>query len=424
MKLGKYVSNLEQFPDQTEEPSTDNAVEVEPNHEDVDVEQETTSEEQVAVAVDENQEAEEQVENVHQGTARLENAAKILDEIQVEANNMVVAEGTLSPAAASVITQTMESIYESLNMEKPVVPTTEAFKSTWSKRDASRVCLESLETGRKSIASRIIDGLKAALKFAANFLITVFKNRALLEKHIQKLISRTEKLSNDDATSSEKEVSGRFTHGLQFGSESNIETAKRILDTADASIGFFSECNQIIQDVRDMRPTANHTDAVSKFYGNIINTVVKLDGKDVDVSGAFPNAKSIYNSGIVGELSFMTNISEGQPIVNRMPVMSLTETETILKQALNVIKRLRVAESASNRITDAVKGIIRRIEQQYNALRGVMGSTSHASKANTYELSFKLQKFLTGLVSRIPSTVFNSVKYIGDYANACLNTYH
>lgn len=424
MKLGHYTSNLEQFPDQFEEPSSDTDVQLEHDQEITESDQDVSSDEQLASVQEENIEAEKEVEKSHQEVNRLESAAKMLDEIQTEANNMVIAEGTLTPAAASVITQTMESIYKSLNIEKPSVPTVEAFKSTWSKRDASRICLESLKSGSASVLSRIIEGFKNALKFITNFLITVFKNRAVLEKHIQKLITRTGKLLKEDVKTSEKEVSGRFAHGLQFGPDSDISTAYRILYTAEASVGFFSECNQIIQDVRDMRPTADQTDAISKFYSSIGITVVKLNDKTIEVAGAFPNAKSIYNSGKVDELAFMTNISEGHPIVNKMPVMSLVETETILKLALSVIKRLRTAESTSNRITDAVKGIIRRIEHQYNALRGAMGSETHASRANTYEHSFKIQKFLTGLVSRIPSTVFNSVKYIGDYATACLNTYH
>lgn len=381
------------------------------------------SEEEIEKADETSQAFDSELDQSNKVSDNLHDAAKTLDELQNSANNMVVAEEVITPAGQVAIEQTLESIYRKLDIQKPTLPSLEAYKGKWTKKDASRLTMEALNTAGTSVAGRIVSTIKALMGSVWNFLTGLFRNRKLMEVHISKLIQRAETLS-DSLTPKTATLKGRFVAALEFNGRTNYHSTNLILGTAISACEYYGNIYKAIQQLRDSRDPSKEIIQFESIIGNVVKQKIGTTEGSIEAYGAFVNGRSMFYE----ERSNYTTVrfignSMAKPGAEA-PALNKNEILQTLTSAKYAISELRRVESTSARLFDAIKGIMRSIENQYNSLRGAMGSQDHEAKSKAYKESMQTQSLLSDLVGRLPNMIFSAVNNASKYALASMNNLH
>lgn len=378
-------------------------------------------------------EADKKVVEVTQGEEQdYETPAKLLDEIQ-EAGNASAANqgGTLTRLEAQSVQLSVESIMGSLKMDVPAMPTLEAYASTWSGKEATRVTMESVMESAKNVGKKIVAGLKAMLEYCVNFLVGLTKNRALMEKNIERLITKAKEIQKSTWEYREDVVSGRFVHGLSTKGGHETDGIYAILEDSGNLIYGYEYAYMRLRDIRDGKKDGALADLMASIIASRFrdtgSTASPTTEDDVALKGYFVNGMSL---GLVtderGEktLRFISNAGKTARVKNStMEAVDPVEVINVLNNALELIRRLRSIEATTNRIADSVKGIIRQVEGEYYNLRGNLGSSDYARKAKANKDARDAQEIIRRLIVRFPSMVFSAVKNTSDWASAQINNY-
>lgn len=345
-------------------------------------------------------------------------AANQLDELQSAASEAVSDGQPLSRAAAVSIQTSMESLMKTLGLPAPVLVTTEAFSSKWAQQDATRITLEGIRSAVSSVATKILNALKAAASFVIGFLAKITANRALMKRHIQGL--RVKLDSQRDFVTDAATVKGRFAHGLQIGNRSTPMTASLILANGSSACFLFDDAVKLVRQIRDGRSPVNIIEdfiqAASSNLGRPIDSM-EIDGEQTDLFLALPNANSIAfpGEGDRKRMIYATN-QNGEPAEKEMPAMSAVQIAALLDRAEGTLDDLVTVEKHSNTLTDAIRGIIRMVEKQFSQLTN--GNDPDKRRAN--DIARDTQDVLNKMVARLPRSVFTGIQFSVEYAEACI----
>lgn len=433
MKLGKILATTESGPvlggsEQSvaeQEPNIPNA---EPNDQKVnelasntiETGEEGAAEDEVETQAENFDKA---LDNSTKASTDLDNAAQTLDELQDSANNIVVADGAISPVGSEIISQTLESIRKSLGLDKAAIPTIEAFKGKWSKKDASRVTMEKISGTKSDIVTRVISTMKSLFDTVVNFLMNLFKSKAVLEFKIKRQISRLAGLTKVTGFKSQ-ELRGPEVSAFQYKNAVDLYTINKILDTADICIDYYNDINKAINSIRDSRLPDEDIRKVETKLGRATQTTITFSGEPVELYGAFINGKSLAYDDIGDgrvKVKFFTNIPEGTARISSMNALASNEISQCLNKALAITKHFREVESKFNTIRDAIRGVIRKIEAEYGNLRAAMGNADYIHDSKIREKASNIQSYLTNLVGRIPNQIFSACSHTADLAKLAIN---
>lgn len=423
VKLNDEVQGTEKEPAALPAGVTEENVEADPN---------ATPAEQAAdvMEIADPEEAQKSIEIVQGADKDYATPANLLDEIQQAGNDAAANKGgVLSQLEAQSIQTSVESIMNTLGMSMPAMPVMEAYKGTWSGREATRITMESVLDSAKEIGKRLISTLKAILEYAINFLAGLIKNRALMEKNVERLIAKAKAI---DASKEKKKnvVSGRFVHALATNGKHTTAGIFGILDDSRDLITGYGFAYQQIRDLRDGKGKPANAQYIGRTIANslrVVGVAAPVDENDVELHGYFAGGLSM---GIVRDDSggetvrFISNA--GKVARTKDPEMEAVEPRDIiaaLEEALVTIRTLRKVEGTTNRISDAVKGIIRQVEGEYYNLRGNLGSEEYARKAAANKAAKEAQELLQRMIVRFPSLTFSAVKNTCDWASAQINNY-
>lgn len=375
-------------------------------------------------------EADKEVVAVTQGDSdNFDTPAEMLDEIQQVGNEAAANNGgVLTKFEANAIQTSVESIMSSIGMDVPSMPTMEAHTSTWSGKEAARLTMESVLTSAKAIGKKIIDGMKAMLEYTINFLVGLVKNRALMEKNIERLIAKA-KAIKPNWQHREDQVSGRFVHGLSSRDKSDVATLHSILGDSVDLITYYGFANEMLREIRDGSQPANLINKLASAVTDNAQQIGKASPtteNDVYLYGNYAGGMSI---GIVrddrGEdsIRFISNSTKAR---TKNPTMAAEDPSTVidaLESALILIRTIRKIEGTVNRVSDMVKALIRRVEGEYYNLRGNLGSNEYANKAKANKDARDAQEIMRRMIVRMPSMAFSAVKNTADWASAQINNY-
>lgn len=375
------------------------------------VEQAATDEEQSEMMDNQLSEGEATLDENAQEGIDLENAAETLDKLQEQAAQIVVENGAISPTAAKIIQSTTEALLKRVGVDPTPLPTMEAFRGKWTKSDASRLTVEALDKAGTNISGRVISSLKAAFNFVLKFITNIFKNRALLENRLKGLLKRVKELPSS-AGFKKPTISGLTVDAFRFRGYSTRYSIDLQLKTAEKAMDDYGLVTDAIQAIRDDRDPGDVMIKLMNSAANTVTSTIDIDGNPEEVYGAFPGGRSLLytGTGMDTRARFVNNSPDFKP--KPLDALSTSEVQRYLAQAIGVIQALRSVESRANRLGDAVKGIIRKIETGYAQLRGAMGSESHATFYQMRKSGYAAQSLLNELVARLPAQAFQ----------VCLNT--
>lgn len=366
------------------------------------------------------QEDDSQVNQAGQNVIDLSNAAQVLNELEQQASQTVTETGSISPTSAKVIETTLESIRSKLGIEIVSLPSSESFKGKWTANEASRLTVESIMEVAKTVFAKLMAAIEFVIQTVGDFLVTIFRNRAILEKKLLAQIQRVKGVTSTTFIS--PELSGEYVDTLCYRGNTNISTILKITNTADISISQFGRINSIIQNIRDDKDV--DPGVISEFFDLLfLSGQVKTEfcGRPIDAAGAFVNGESFAvvscSSGQDEALFLPNGVSKG--II--MKALSPGEITVILNAALSTIRNLRKIESTSDTLMNAAKNVLKSIKYQYNSLRGSMGSDDHAAKAKLYESGKALQSCLSKLIGKLPGKVFSACLGIYNLSEKCIN---
>lgn len=422
VKLNDEVQGTEKEPAALPAGVTEENVEADPN---------ATPAEQAAdvMEIADPEEAQKSIEIVQGADKDYATPANLLDEIQQAGNDAAANKGgVLSQLEAQSIQTSVESIMNTLGMSMPVMPVMEAYKGTWSGREAARVTMESVLDSAKEIGKRLISTLKAILEYAINFLAGLVKNRALMEKNVERLIKKA-KACDQAPEFKEDTIHGRFVHALAVKGESNQTTIDNILADSESLVIGYGFAYEYVRAIRDGKQSPG---LVNQLADTIVQSVPVI-GKsspvtenDVELRGRFAGGMSlalVQDDRGENTLRFVSNAKGPRSKDASMPAQQPSDVVAVLERALTLIRTLRKIEGTTNRISDAVKGIIRQVEGEYYNLRGNLGSAEYARKAAANKAAKDAQEILQRMIVRFPSMTFSAVKNTCDWASAQINNY-
>lgn len=347
-------------------------------------------------------------------------AADELDAIQQSVDSSIKKTGSISPVSAEIIETTIESIFKDLDIARPVIPSNEAFSGTWTKKAASAATLESLEKSNESVGSKLIDMLRKIFESVMSFLAGLLRNRALLERHIRKLLERANKMQGDWTRKSDK-IEGFFAHKLQIGDKADFSTVNRILTTAGHSVEIFDTLTKSIADIRDGRggddPGQDAINKLKSIVGKSTSTI-EYEGKTTECYGAYPRNRALVIDDSGDSFNVAMVARKVGDLLPDMAAPDLKEIKSGLTTALSTIEKLRAVEGKVNRLKDMLSGFLRTLETKYQQLRGAMGSEEHAAKAKLAKEAKVVQTFVSKLAGKFPGETFSAVRNVGDWALA------
>lgn len=365
-----------------------------------------------------------EVETSYDIAQRSIDIASNLDAIQASANEVVQSNsGAMTPSAAMMLSASMESICRVLKIESMPTVTHEAFTGTWSKKAATTQTLEALGETLKKAGQAVLNAIRNAMEAAKKFLVVIFANRTILEMRVKSLLAKVTKMDNSQAPS-KSEINGSFVKGLSFMGRADYSTVTQILQSSDNINGLYGLGVSFIKDIRDNKIGDNlHSDFASFLRSTFgpPSVVIKNDSRDIEGYGAVVNSMSLS----VNENDFTLNlVSNGHPQdLDSMETPKAFEMKAALTKALSVIQNLQKAESAFNTVRDLLKGIVRKLEMEYNRLRSAMGSEEHSARLELNKQARAAQAVLSKMIARLPGLVFTSVKYTCDWAAAGIRAY-
>lgn len=358
------------------------------------------------------------------------NAADELNEIQAAAQNMAAQGGALSPASASIVETTMESIMKRLGIEPVAFPTVEAYSSTYGRRDATRLTMEGLADASKRAWDRLIAMLKELMSSVLGFLERAFQNRALLEKRILQLKARAKNIQSDWSRKSET-VRGPFVRALTFRAEASEDTTWDIINTSRALAGGFGLGVKTINEIRDSKIPGDAADIriLKDFMETALRGNLQFSVKDgseyTELFGALPNGMSLGFRESLGPDAIYYHTNRGKTVETPSEMEALDDSAItpLLNAGLDVLRQLKDLESRSGGLVDAVRGVIRNLENEYARLRSAMGSEDHTKRYAAQRRARAVQTILTKIIGRFPSTIFMSVKHTADYCEASIRNF-
>lgn len=357
---------------------------------------------------------------------KTESAAEQLEQLAESAKQVVDETGTIPAPSAAMIQTTLESIHKTLGTEAPVLPSMEAYQGTFSKGRASQLTLESIDNSKKGIWRTVVDALKAVANAAIGFLAKLFQNRALMERHLLKLLERAKKL--EPSAKKPEELRGRFVHGLEFEGETNVYTAERVLSTANWLVKDFEHACRTVEYLRNYAGT----DDIAEYLHEVEQKAMdpeflkvgeaKVHGKVQEIFGALPNGDSIYFDRTTGETGTVSNRPAGVEAPEYANALSKGECVAILEQAIRVLRELRSSESRCNRLGDHIKSIIKNVEVAFNDLRGAMGDKEIEERNKRLKVAREARRVFSKTIGRNPSFIFSAVKHASEYARRSISS--
>lgn len=432
MKLSNLVPSLEDLAQSVEDTDIQPSQAEEQEQTNVD-QNNVTGDDQAAELTEqvaETEAASQDIEGIGKDINTADNAVRHLEQIQDAAEDIAATRGGLTPSSAQIIQSTLESIHRSLGISQPAIPTIESFSGTWSKKEATRMTLESLGDSAKGAWEKLIQHLKNLMESVYNFLIRVFQNRALLEKRILNLKIKLRSMGTDVVKKSD-ELKGSFVRGLVFDGRMNVDTAYAALSTSRTLVSAYDIGVDAIDRIRDGRLPADdsHVVMIKDYLENTLSHVrvsYKSGSETEDIYGALPNGMSIgFRKGSSQDAIFYhtnTPMNGGEAPTTAV-AMEHRDIYHLLDQSLDVVKRLRSIENRTAGIMDAVKGIMRKLSNEYIRLRAALGSADHDNVLQARSQARAVQLILSKIIGRFPSSIFVSIKNIADYCDAAIRNF-
>lgn len=394
MKLGNIVANLENLSEEGQLGATEAAMNAAETATDV---------------AEGNAEVIKDVAEIDSTDTAIEDAFEAEDKIEnlLDAAEETMKEGGMSEKEAKLLEISHESIMSSIGMghrhsgltANPVL-SQESYASAQTRGAATLATIESLKDSASKIGTGIISALKAALNAVVGFLLKLVRNRAVLEKHLTNLQKQVA------AVKDETKKKDRITAGaaaLTVGGEASVETAKKLLASADKMIDASSE---IATAIKDKPNTENAADviksAVNKIGPLTSGRTVKVEEKDGTVT---------------------VTVDGGAKTAEDIAAPSKAEMNTLLTQAIAVVRKLREFEKTQTKLKDGVAKFIDLLKEGYNKVAGKAGSADNQMAGVIRANARQARSMMSKAGGTFPGAAFQAAKAVGDYVAGGLRNF-
>lgn len=327
-------------------------------------------------------------------------------------------EEPVSDVEVEAVQATHESIMKSLGLDYPF-PTMESMSPTTQRSQL----IATLESDKKSVLSRIADGLKAAGRALLNFIQGLIRNNWVLRKYLEYVRKKVAGISNsarpkqDKMTKSASAMSVNGTAGMSSVGAME-DTAKSLIEISNVLVDKLNTMNfkLNVENVEKM-DEKGFVSGKTVPLRNTDNTIGYLTGDrafGVDSKAWLFGQQTVYENG--------ENHGHQPKTAEEIAVASKPDMEKLLKAADGIIAGLKAFDAKHSKIKTIVSTLI-------NYAAGVL-TVYPSIVSKSAENAFKMQANLMGVrivisagLSRLPLEAWKTAKAFIDYANNSANQY-
>lgn len=363
----------------------------------------------------------QQVQITEQQLSREEGAAQQLEQLQQAVGDVMRTDGRIDGPSATMVKTTLESIYRHLGMEAPAIPSNEAYEGRFTGVKAASMVVQTMESAKQNLFEKILSSLKNLFMGFLNFIGSLFKSRAALQRMMESALKRAEAIPVRHRLENKK-LSGRFVRGICSAGFADAVTARAMVSSAESLTESYK---QAIDHGIKLRGWGGFGDIpkLSVFnYQRFPYAVVRHEGESLPAFLNLANGTSILH--LSYGVKYVSNIPAGKEIPETAPALTKDQIIDLLSASLGVMKNFRDQENRTNTFTDAVKNIFRKMEVSLQQLKAAAGNDDAKSKYANMALSQRLRVILTQQVTRWPSLVFSSLRHVFEYCVRSINNIH
>lgn len=340
----------------------------------------------------------------------------------LDAAEETLKEGGMSEAEAKLLEVSHESIMSTLGMghrntqlSRNPVCSLESYAGEQTRRSATMVTIESLKDSAMGIAKNIVAALKAALATVLNFIVGLLRNRGLMEKHLNNLKSKVDKIDTTKFKKSKEDFAAAAS-SLTVDGKASVATATQILESAKKVVAGAITISSVLKTKADADPE----EAVSA-----VRSAVTSIGRHGDGYGHLTGGRHLK----IEEKDGVINVtaSEGSAKADKIAAPSKQEMSGLLTKALEVIRGLREFEKTQTKLKDAVEAIVARLNEYTSVVRSKIGTEESKKKGEEAAKARKTARVARTIMTKaggiMPSLAFAAVKAVADYVTAGLRNY-
>lgn len=300
-----------------------------------------------------------------------------------------------SPEVAITV---LESLHSSI-MNTLGLSNTQSTMESYPKNRSDWIA--TMEDQRDSILQKIVKVIMAMISSVMGFLTNLFKNKGLLQNHLQILLARVKTMPDFKGGS-------KVTAGFK-----DYNACKKAIDNCDTGMYLLSDVVRAFQEVKPILKNINAE--TSSGIEKIINAI-REEAEKIPADGYYGGASLNITKG--NEVTSI-HYTKGKNDVDSTS-LSRNEVANLLKESIETIKYFRNINGIEGTFKYILSVVKEKISSMWNRFRSSSSNEEVAAKANARLVSNGIQRILRLVVrnftTTIPMIVFDTIKSVADYA--------